>query len=422
MRCIATLLLIFPLAASAQAGDNWPDYRGPSFDGHVDAPKLPVEWSEDRNITWKTRIHGRGHSTPVIFGEQIWLTTATPDGHKLYVLCLDKKTGRILRDIKLWDVAEPAFAHSLNSYASPSPVIEAGRVYVHFGTYGTACLDTKTARVIWERRDINCKHLMGAGSSPIFFKDLLIFHVDGADVQYVIALNKQTGETVWKTDRSIDYNGEGIIKDKQKAFSTPAIRKVGDHLELVSVGPQGVWGYDPRTGKELWKLRFVGYSNVTRPVFIDNLAIINTAFDRAQIMAVKLGGKGTLGDEHVAWKEMRNIGKKPTPIIVDGLIYNMTDTGIAMCLDARTGQRIWRERIDGNYSASPIHANGRIYFCNQEGMTTVVKAGHDFKVLAENQLDEGFMASPAVVGNALFLRSNTHLYRIENQAKAASRP
>jgi len=422
MRITMALLLVLALHATVRAGDAWPDYRGPSFNGHVDAPDLPVEWSEHRNITWKTPIHDRGHSTPVIYGDQIWLTTATRDGHKLYVLCIDKNNGDILHDIKLWDIAEPQFAHSLNSYASPSPVIEEGRVYVHFGTYGTACLDTKTAEVLWQRRDINCQHFMGPGSSPILFEDLLIFHVDGADVQFVIALDKTSGQTVWKTERSVDYDRERIIPDRRKAYCTPEIRQVGDRLEMVSVGPQGVWAYNPRTGEELWKLRFVGYSNVARPVFIDDLAIINTGFDRAQLLAVKLGGKGTLGDEHLAWRETRNIGKKPSPVLVDGLLYNIDDGGITMCLDARTGKRLWRERIEGNYSASPIYANGRIYVSNQEGRTTVIKAGREFEVIAENDLDEGFMASPAVVGDALFLRTNTHLYRIENRPKAAERP
>lgn len=414
---IARVFLVTLLfAATAFAADNWPDYRGPHRNGHVDAPQLPVEWSESNNITWKTPIHGRGHSTPVIWGNQIWLTTATEDGKKQYAMCVDKSTGEIIHDILLWENEKPQFAHKLNSQASPSPSIEDGHVFVHFGTYGTACINTQTGKVVWQRRDINIEHFMGPGSTPIIYEDLLICHMDGADQQFVIALNKETGDTVWKTPRTVDYEAEGVVPDLQKAYSTPFITKKDGKDEMISVYAQGVSGYDPRTGKEKWKLRFNGFSNVSRPIVGHGLAYINTGFNRGQLWAVKLDDcEGDVPHSAVAWKADRNIGEKPTAILVDDLLYNLYDGGIVTCMDAKTGEEVWKFRISGNYSSSPIHANGRLYFFSQEGKSTVMKVGREPVVLAVSELDEGIMAGAAVTGNTLFIRTLTHLYRIEEK-------
>ena len=221
---------------------------------------LPITWSEKENVRWKTAIHGRGHSSPVIWGEQIWLTSATDDTHRLYVLCVDRDSGKILLNRELFKLAEPQHSNRLNTYASPSPVIEKGRVYVHFGTYGTACLDTHTFEVLWQRRDINCQHIEGPGSSPIVYKDKLIFNVDGGDVQYVVALNKQTGKTAWKTTRTTDY--KGLSPTFCKAYSTPLICQATGRTELISAGAQAAMGYDPNNGRELWKVCYKGCSNV----------------------------------------------------------------------------------------------------------------------------------------------------------------
>jgi len=368
---------------------------------------MPVSWSESKNIKWKTAIHDRGHSSPVIWGKGIWLTTATEDGHKLYVLCVDRESGQVLVDKKLFDVAEPQFSNQLNSYASPTPVVEEGRVYVHFGTYGTACLDSQTGKVLWQRTNINCDHMMGAGSSPFLFEDKLIFHVDGGDVQYVIALNTQDGTTAWKTPRSAglaDY-----IADNRKAYSTALIVEVEGHLEMISPGAQAVYGYNPHTGKELWKVRYPGgYSNVARPVVEKGTAFINTGYNKAQLWAVKLGGRGDVTGTHVSWKQTKYIGQRSSPLLVNGMIYLVTDTGVASCLDSVSGEAVWNERLRGNFSASPVFAGGRIYFSNQ-----VIKPSRSYTRVAMNTLDDGLMASPAIAGKALYLRTASHLYRIE---------
>jgi outer membrane protein assembly factor BamB len=394
----------------AGAGD-WPDYRGPNADGVVAAKGLPLEWSEQRNVRWKTPVSGRAWSSPVIQGEQIWLTNATPDGKTLSTLCIHRDTGRILHDRVLFEVPRPEIIHEVNSYASPSPLLEAGRVYAHFGTYGTVCVDTKTFRNIWERRDVNCAHGVGAGSSPVLFDNLLILTMDGMDVQYTIALDKRTGKTVWKTDRSVDMSG--LDGDSRKAFATPVFAMVGGKPQLVSSGAHAVYGYEPHTGKELWRIRYRGFSNASRSVVSGNVAYINTGFGRADLWAIRLDGAGDVTDTHVLWKYGRTVSLKPSPILVDGLIFMVHDSGVVTCLEAKTGEEIWKERIGGSFSASPLYAEGNLYLFSENGTTTVLKAGRTFEKRAESRLDAGFMASPAVAGKALYLRTTKYLYRVE---------
>ena len=412
-------LLIISLSVAAQ--ENWPQFRGPSGNGHADGVGLPLKWSEDTNIKWKIAIHGKGWSSPVVWGKQIWLTTATVDGKKLSVLCLDRDTGRILLDKVLFKVAEPQFCHKFNSYASPTPVIESGRVYITFGSPGIACIDTKTLKTLWTRRNFVCDHFRGAGSSPILFGDLLINHHDGADLQYAFALNKMNGRTVWNTKRSVDYmdlGPDGKPKadgDWRKAYATPHIAAHNGRPVLISSGAKAHYAYEPATGRELWRVEELGqHSTGSRPVLGQGLIFISTGYSKSQIMAVRPGGKGVVTDTHVAWRYARSaVPEKPSMLLVGELLYMVGDKGgIVTCLEARTGKEIWSERIGGNYSASPIYADGRLYFCSEEGKTTVLALGLTFKKLAENKLDEGFMASPAVVGKAFFLRTKTHLYRI----------
>src|SRR5215213_6048512 len=260
-RLLAALtVLLFVSAAAARAEDNWPQFRGPTGQGISDATGLPSTWSETENVVWKTAIHGKSHSSPVVWGDQVWLTTATENGQALSVLCVDRTNGRVLRDMKLFDVALPQYAHPFNSYASPTPVIEEGRVYVTFGSPGTACLDTKTGKVLWERTDLECNHFRGAGSSPIVWKDLLIMNFDGSDFQYLIALDKTTGKTVWKTNRSVDYqdlepNGKPKADgDFRKAFATPHVAEIDGRPVLFSSGAKAHYAYDPATGKEFWRV------------------------------------------------------------------------------------------------------------------------------------------------------------------------
>lgn len=279
---------------------DWPQLRGPTGDGHGQATNLPVTWSEQESVAWKTPIHGRGWSSPVVWGDQIWLTTAAEDGRQFYAVCVDAKSGQIKHDVHLFDTETPDEIHVTNSYASPTPVIEQDRVYVHFGTYGTACLDTRTGDVLWQRRDLPCNHWRGPGSSPILFEDLLIVHLDGYDLQYVAALDKQTGATRWKTDRNIDYQTDD--GDLKKAFCTPIVIEVAGQLQLISPAAKATIAYDPRTGRELWRFRYENHSATARPLFGHGLLFLNSGFSKAELYAIKPGTSGDITDTHVVWK------------------------------------------------------------------------------------------------------------------------
>lgn len=416
------LVLTLVAAAVVSADAQWPQFRGPDGTGIPPGGNPPVAWAEDKNVRWKTAIHGRAWSSPVILDGQVWVSTATKDGRELSALAVDLESGKILRDLLLFKVEHPQFAHAFNSYASPTPVIEPGRVYVTFGSPGTAAIDTKSGKVLWERRDLECNHFRGAGSSPILFGDLLIMHFDGSDQQYLVGLDKRTGRTVWLTKRSIDFKDlkpDGTIEadgDFRKAFSTPHVVMSGGEPVLVSIGSKATYGYDPRNGKELWRLEErSAHSGSTRPVPGHGLIFYPTGFPTGQLLAIRLDAVRD-AMPGVVWKVTRGVPNKPSVLLVGDLIFMVNDVGIASCIEAKTGQIAWTSRVAGTYSASPIAAAGRVYFFNEDGKTTVIEAGREFKVIAENFLEEGFMASPGVAGNALVLRTRTHLYRIEEAA------
>jgi outer membrane protein assembly factor BamB len=417
------------LCAATLARADWPEFRGPWGDGHVSAPGdkklvgLPLHWSETNNVKWKTPIPFRGWSTPVVLDGQVWVTTATQDGHDFYAIGLDAETGRIQHNVKVFhsDNPEPlGNGASMNCYATPSAVLEPGRVYVHFGSLGTACLDTKTGKVLWKRDDLRCRHYRGASSSAIQFENLILLTFDGADLQYHVALDKQTGKNVWKTDRSVAWNDQDVPGqmardgDLRKAHSTPLIVSVAGKPQMLSAGAKAAYGYDPRSGRELWRVQYPDYSTAPRPVFDGHLAFFVTGLAKDEMWAVKTDGQGDVTDTNVVWKLKTHVGRYASPLLLDGLIYTAADESFVTCVDAATGSVIWSERIGGKYAASPIYADERLYFFSQEGVTTVLKPGRTFETLATNTLDNGFMASPAAGGKALFLRTKTSLYRIES--------
>jgi outer membrane protein assembly factor BamB len=428
VRAPSVLFALLSAALPAQA--EWPQFRGPDGTGISPSRNLPLTWSEGKNVQWKTAIHGRAWSSPVVLGSQVWVTTATPDGRELFAVGLDRESGRVVHNLKLFHVEKPQYAHPFNTYASPTPVIEPGRLYVTFGSAGTAAIDTTSGKVVWERRDFECNHFRGAGSSPILFGDLLLMHFDGSDHQFVVALDKRTGKTVWRTERSVDFKDLGpdgkpqAEGDYRKAFATPHVATVDGKPMLISIGSKATYGYDPFTGKELWRIEEpTNFSGSTRPVVGHGMVFYPSGFSTGVLLAVRPTGKGDVTGTHVVWRTNRSVSKKPSLLLVGDLIFMVGDSGIASCLEAKTGQVVWTARLGGNYSASPLWADGRVYIFGEEGNTAVIEAGRRFKLLAENRLDDGFMASPAAAGRALFLRTRTHLYRIEEMAEArAARP
>jgi outer membrane protein assembly factor BamB len=407
-------LLAFLASPPPAAGDNWPEFRGPCGNGHSNVTGLPLKWSPTENITWKTPVHGKGWSSPVIWGDQIWMTTAENKGKELYAICIDRKSGKTVHNIKLFEVEKPGRINPLNSYASPTPVIEAGRVYITFGTYGTACLDTATGKTIWSRRDINCDHDMGPGVSPIPYGSLLIMPMDGCDVQFIIALDRKTGKTVWKTPRGIDVSKRQY--DTRKAFCTPIVIQASGRKQLIAPCADAIIAYNPDTGKELWKVRMTGFSIIPRPVFAGGLLYVVTDCSRPQLWALKPTLKGGKPTATVAWKVKKDAPQRSSIVVVDDLIYGMTHRGYVLCFEAKTGKTVWKQRIGSAFSASPLYADGRIYIFNERQGTKVIKPGRTYKELAASSLNKSrIMASPAIAGKAVFLRTDTHLYRIEKQ-------
>lgn len=427
MRALLACVVASLFLAAARA--DWPEFRGPTGDGHVaaaDAAGLPLQWSETKNVRWKTPIPHRGWSTPVVLDGQVWLTTATDDGHDYYALCVDAETGAVRYDQHLFHQDEPEpQGNPVNSYASPSPAIEPGRVYVHFGSPGTACLDTSTGRVLWKRDDLPCRHYRGASSSVVLFENLVILTLDGADYQYLVALDKATGRTVWKTDRDVQWNDENptgeyaryadLAKDGdfRKAHSTPLVVTANGKWQLLSGGAKAMFSYDPRTGQEFWRVHYDDWSVAPRPLYLDGTAFIVTGLMHPELWAIETGGSGDVTDSLVLWRLKQGVAKSASPLLVDGLIYMVSDDGIASCVEATSGDVVWKKRIGGRHWASPIFAEGRVYFFDDKGRTTVLRPGREFERLATNELDDGFMASPAVADGALYLRTKTHLYRIE---------
>jgi len=410
MRPRSILILLMFLSTSISVLAGWPEFRGPGGQGHSDSKNVPTVWGEEKNVRWKTVIPGEGWSSPVFESQTIWLTTALDGGKSLRLMGVAGDTGKVLHDIELFQVEKPEFKHDLNSYASPTPVAAGGRVYVSFGNYGTACVDAASGKVLWKHQDLKLDHENGPGSSPILYKKSLIIPCDGTNVQYLAALDADTGKLLWQTNRTGYINKAPSMK---KAYSTPLVIQVGGKDQLIIPAAEYLYSYDPKNGDELWKIHYPGFSNVPRPVFGHGLLYICTGFGKPELWAVRPGEAGQVTDENVIWKFLRQAPAKPSPVLVGDLLYFISDTGMISCLDALDGKAHFQERLGGDYSASPVYAGGHLYFCNQQGATVVFKPGKDFQPVVTNQLEHGFMASPAVMDKSLILRTKKALYRIE---------
>ncbi len=432
-------LLASPLNSNASAAESWPQFRGPAGDGIAIEQSPPIEFSESKNLTWKTALPGKAWSSPVIADGVIWMTTAIErvpteqerqellrkasveenkfsssaiaKAIELKLLSVDLATGKPLQTIELATINTPGAIHTTNSYASPTPMIAGELVYCHFGTYGTFCVNRQTGAIVWQRM-LPLEHGVGPGSSPFVHAGRLILIQDGMDRQYVTALASATGETMWTADRPPMEAPSG---DMKKAYCTPVVATDSSGREqLLCMGSQWMVSYNAETGKEFWRLYHgKGFSVVPRPVVLGDVIYFATGFGKPELWAARITGSGDVSASHVVWTVKKGIPSKSSPLLHDGLLYLVDDNGVASCFDPSSGELIWKKRLGGKFSASPLLAGGHLYFGNHEGQVYVLTLGQDSEVVQTNQLDGQIMASPAAVENALILRTDQALYRFE---------
>jgi hypothetical protein len=429
---LISLGLLVVCSLTSRAAD-WPQWRGVDGQGHSSATDLPITWSEEKNVAWKTELPGRGYSSPDVDGNLIWLTTAleTPadpvkakerlkantggqpltllDQVEFRAVCVARDTGKILRDVSLMTEKDPQWVHTLNSYASPTPILQDGRLYCHFGTFGTVCVNSATGEILWRNTELHCMHENGPGGSPVLWKNDLIVMLDGSDVQYVAALDKDTGKVLWKTTRSGELRSDPQLK---KSYGTPLIVNVNGQEQLIAPGADWLYGYDPATGRELWKMSYgmLGFSITPRPVAGHGMLFMSTGFMKPDMLGIRYEGQS---QPEIVWHFKQGAPTMPSPLLVGDELYFMSDGGIFTCLDAVSGKEHYRQRLGGNFSSSPLYADGKIYVCSREGVTHVIQPGKEFKSLGNSDLGRPIMASPIALDHALFLRTDKALYRIE---------
>jgi len=407
----AILALSVAVATSIKAED-WPEFRGPTRQGISTATGLPTVWSTTKNVKWKKDLPGRAWSSPIVIGEVIYVTDAvgrkdSTDPHdtfSLRVMAINALDGATLWDQEIFVVDQPHTQgiHGKNSYASATPIYEDGRIYAHFGHFGTACLDAQ-GKILWKSNEVKYMPVHGNGGCPILVKDLLIFHADGATNPRVVALSKDTGRLRWQVPRTVNFK-------KPFSFCTPLLIEVDGKPQIISTGSGVVSALRPEDGREIWKVRHEGYSVIPRPVFAHGLVFACTSYDRSSILAIKPDGQGDVTDTHVVWRMEKGAPHTPSPLVVGDDLYLQADNGLVSCVEARTGTLKWQERVSRQSSASPIYADGKIYLLDEQGSGYVIKPGPRLELLAQNDLGDKALASYAVVGKNLLIRTQHTLW------------
>jgi outer membrane protein assembly factor BamB len=419
LNCFIFTAFLFSSQRAHTQDKDWTHFRGSNLNGIAENENIPLKW-DDSVIKWKTEIHDNGYSSPVVYNNQIWVTTAKSDGKELFAVCIDFKTGKIVYDIKVFTPDEIPGKHSINTYASPTACIEKGFVYVHYGSMGTACINTGNGSIVWKRIDFKCKHVQGPASSPVIYKNLLILHFEGTDVRYLVALDKTNGKQVWRSDRPAEMY-EQIAEIGRKAYITPILMNVKGRDMLISNGSTVCIAYDPNTGKEIWRVAGGAESTISMPFTEKGIVYWYTGFvvdsdgtNFTEMYAVNPDGSGDITGTNILWKKKDGLSRNQslTPVIKDGLIYTVNTRNMMMCLDAETGAEIWSAHVTSNFDSSPLFVNGNVWFFSVKGDAIAIKAGRKYYVVADNQMDSGIWATPAVLRNSVILRTQKYLYKI----------
>ena len=415
---IFTLIIVLDQTVTIAQESNWTHFRGVNLDGISTDNHVPVVWNDTTNVVWKTEIRGKGWSSPVVYGNQVWVTTATVDGKEMSAVCVDFNSGKALFDILLFKQDSIYGKHSINTYATPTPCIEQGFVYLNFGSSGTASVNTSDGKIVWKRNDFKVEHVQGTGASPILYKDFLILHFEGTDQQFIVALNKKTGETVWRTDRPKECY-DPLQPIGKKAYVTPIVVNFAGRDLLISNGAAVCIAYDVQTGKEVWRVIQGEDSTIAMPFSEDGVVFFYMGFvsppdgeKYAELLAVDPTGSGDVTKSHVLWRVKTPILQLLTPLIKDGIIYTVDSRNNLFAIDAKTGAALYTKRLKDKYNSSPVYAGGRVYFTSVKGETLVLKAGRTLEILAENQLPGEIYATPAIANNSLIIRNESTIYRI----------
>ncbi|MDP4291407.1 MAG: PQQ-binding-like beta-propeller repeat protein [Bacteroidota bacterium] len=419
-RFLLILSVIFTLCYNTVRAqqDNWTHFRGSNLNGISLTAQAPIRWNDSTNIMWKTDIEGKGWSSPVVWGNQVWVTTAIENGKKLQGICLDIDSGKKIYDLDLFQPDSIFPKHSINTYATPTCCIEEGFVYLHFGSYGTACVNTSNGAIVWKRTDLKCNHVQGPGSSPILYKDILILHYEGSDIQYLVALNKRTGETIWKTERPAEIY-KSMEPIGRKAYITPIILNIKGEDLLISNGAGACIAYKPETGKEVWRIVKGEDSSVAMPFAENGKVYFYTSFitpangDKyIELIAANPDGNGDIAKTNTLWTIKAPTFQLLTPVIKDGMIYTIDSQNTLYCLDANTGKALYSKKLKQKYNSSPVCAGGNVYFTSVKGETLIIKQGSQLQIVSENKLPGEVYATPAFVRNSILLRNSNSLYRI----------
>ncbi len=413
-----TAVLAAGIACAADPSP-WPQFRGPGGQGHTDAA-VPVAWGEAKNVAWKAPLAGKGWSSPVVAGGEAWVTTAVPTagGTSLRMVAVDLRSGKIEHDVELFAVAKVAPLHARNTPASPTAAVVGDAVIASFGSDGVGCVDATTGKVLWRNDRLKVDYESGPGSSPVPYKGLIILPCDGADAQFVVALEAATGKEAWRTERTAAAKRP---PNERRAFSTPLVITVDKKDQLVIPGAQCVYSYDPDTGKELWRVTYTGFSNVPRPVFANGLVYVSSGYFAHELIAIRTDGRGDVTATHVAWRYKKNVPNISSPVVVGGLLFMVSDLGTATCLEAKTGEPKWTERLPGTYTASLMVRGDTVYAFADDGKAVLFKAADAFEEVGRNQLGGRIQATPAAVSDGLIVRTEAALYLLTEAKQPAGK-
>jgi outer membrane protein assembly factor BamB len=410
--------LSFILKPAMSQKENWTHFRGSNLNGIANTEMVPVFFNDTLNVKWKTEISGKGLSSPVIHGDQVWITTASEDGKELFAVCLDFESGSIRNKIRVFAPDSVMQKNSLNSYATPTPCIEKGFVYVHFGSLGTACINTFNGEVVWKRTDLKCDHMQGPGSSVVLYKDLLILHFDGNDIRFIVALNKSNGDVVWRKERPVEIYDQ-INEASRKAYITPIIIDVNGKDMLISNGSGICSAYNPQTGEEIWRVIRGSGGTISMPFYENGIVYYYTGLltnesgkKFSEILAINPDGKGDITNSGILWRKEVETLQLLTPVIKNGLIYTVDTRNVLTCIDAKTSETIWTVKLKDKYNSSPIYTSGNIYFGSVRGEVLVIREGRKPDILAQNQMNGDIWATPAILRNSIILRNSNYVYRI----------